>query len=271
MLAENSIFAIFEAEKQLLDSRSHGDARKLTPESIDYEMQFSHSGTELRLQRLTQEGLEHFVSVYGSSYQTLDLDDCSCIRDFSPLEDLHGLEAVRIGWCRNVDRLWDLSKNKSLKILSIHDARRIVANPIQLKTSRTLEEVRLWGGNFDNRHTLESLDCFRGMHSLKRIDLNQIKLQNRNLDILATIPQLEEFHFDAGMLTTEEIAWICAKYPHIYGDCLGVYTTNEVTCVNDIRICGQRKPGLNLPEGQKRLDRYTAEFHALVEKYRNEA
>lgn len=270
MLVENSVLAIREAEKQLYDSRRCNGSCKLTPEIIDHEMQFHHSTTELQLHQLTQEGLEYFVSNYGPTYKTLFLNNCSYIRDFSPLGELSDLEAVRLEWCRNTDKLWDFSKNHSLKILSIHDAKKIVANPVQLQTSQTLEEIRLWGGGLDNKHTLGSLSCFQGMKSLKRIDLNEIKLQNRNLDILASLPQLEEFHFDAGMLTTEEIAWICAKYPHIYGDCLGVYTTNEVTCLNDIRICGHRKPGLDLPKDQKRLDRYTTEFNTLVEKYRNE-
>lgn len=270
MQAENSVFMIREAEKQLFDSRRCNGQFKLTPEIIDYEMQFYHSDTELQLHQLTQEGLEHFVRCYGASCRTLFLDYCVHIRDFSPLADLPALEAVRLEWCRNTDKLWDLSRNPSLKIISIHDAKKIVTDPMQLKQSQTLEEVRLWGGGFDNKHTLDSLECFRGMPSLKRIDLNHIKLKNRNFDVLSMLPQLEEFHFDAGMLTTEEIAWIVAKYPHLYGECLGVYTTREVTCLNDIRICGHRKPGLDLPKDQKRLDQYTAQFHALVEKYRKE-
>ena len=271
MLIENSVFIFHDAERQLYASRKYAGERELTPEEIDFEMQFSHSKTELCLHQLTQEGLEHFVSNYGSTYKTLCLDHCIYIRDFSPLSDLSNLEAVRIEWCRNTDKLWDMSKNTALKVLSIHAAKKIVANPMQIQTSQTLEEIRLWGSDFDNKHTLESLSCVRGMKSLKRIDLNDIKLQNRNLAVLGTLPQLEEFHFDAGMLTTEEIAWICAKYPHIYGDCLGAYTTNEVTCLNDIRICGHRKPGLDLPKDQKRLDKYVAQFNALVEKYRNES
>ncbi|MBP3414848.1 MAG: hypothetical protein J6L81_06605 [Clostridia bacterium] len=268
MLTENSIFAIREPEKQLYDSRRCRCG--LTPEIIDYEMQFFHSNTELQIHHLTQDGLEHFVSKYGSTYRTLYFYFSSDIRDFSPLADLKGLEAVRIEWCRNTDKLWDMSLNSSLKVISIDCAKRVIANPMQLQTSSTLEEIRFWGGDFDNKHTLESLSCFRGMKSLKRIDLNDIKLKTKNLDILSSLPQIGEFNFDAGMLTTEEIAWICAKYPHIRGDCLGVYTTNEVTCLNDIRICGFRKPGLDLPKDQKRLDKYVAEFNALVEKYRNE-
>lgn len=271
MLTENELFATAKYQ----DTQAHlistqGEQPCLNAETIDFEMQFPKRSDYLKMIRLTQEGLEHFVRKYGHSYRVLYLDDCTQIVDFSPLSELEGLEAIRIEWCRKTDKLWDMSGNTSLKVLSICSAKKIAANPIQFQTSRTLEEIRLWGGDFDNKYTLESLSCFEGMKSLKRIDLNDINLKNRNLDVLATLPQLEEFHFDAGMLTTEEIAWICAKYPNLYGACLGVYTTREITCLNDIRICGYRKPGLDLPKDQKRLDKYTAEFNALVEKYRNE-
>jgi hypothetical protein len=35
-------------------------------------------------------------------------------------------------------------------------------------------------------------------------------------------------------------------------------------------VCGYRKPGLDLPKGQARLDKYIREFDALVAKYRAE-
>ena len=60
-----------------------------------------------------------------------------------------------------------------------------------------------------------------------------------------------------------------AKYPPLYGSALCAYNTIDAL-LNDVRVCGFRKPGLDLPEGQKRLDKYIAQFDALVEKYRNE-
>jgi len=269
MLAENDIFVITEAEKQLFDSRGRSGSGLLTAEAIDYEMQFQRSRTILRLRGLTQDGLEHFTRVFGESYRVLYLDDCRRITDFSPLGGLEGLEAIRIEWCRGTECLWDMSKNEALKIISIHDAKKITLNPWQLRTAPALEEVRLWG-SFDNKYQLESLRCFCGMKSLKRLDLNDIRLKNRDLESLSELTALEELNFDAGMLTTEEIAWICVKYPQLHGACLGVYTKNDPSCMNDIRICGYRKPGLDLPEEQWRLDKYTDEFNMLVEKYRNE-
>jgi hypothetical protein len=40
--------------------------------------------------------------------------------------------------------------------------------------------------------------------------------------------------------------------------------------MNDVRICGYRKPGLDLPKDKKRLDKYVNEFNLLVEKFKNE-
>ena len=62
---------------------------------------------------------------------------------------------------------------------------------------------------------------------------------------------------------------MCAKYPHIQGSSLCAYNTVDAI-LNDVRVCGYRKPGLDLPKGQARLDKYVKEFNALVEKYKAE-
>ena len=46
VLAENKIFAPYTAEQELHDSRTHSGSKELTPEKIDYEMQFPHSDSE---------------------------------------------------------------------------------------------------------------------------------------------------------------------------------------------------------------------------------
>ncbi len=70
-------------------------------------------------------------------------------------------------------------------------------------------------------------------------------------------------------MTVEEIAYIRAKYPSLYGDCLHAYTQINPFCTG-IRICGSRKPSLHLLEDQDRLNRHEAQFRSLVEKYRND-
>lgn len=265
---------VSDTPKQLFISRPEsikGDAFSpccMTPDDVDYEMAQGKNPEILEICGMNQESLEYFVQHYGKNYRYLSFFKCQLIRDFSPLEDLGRLEEVSLYWNIRSDRLWDMSKNTSLNTISISDAKRMTLKPELLKTSPTLERVFLVGSIFNN-FNVESLDCFAGMPSLEQLYLGNIRLLDKRMDALNTLPKLERFDFDAGMLTTEEIAWTVAKYPHLSGKSLCAYN-KEDAILNDVRVCGFRKPGLDLPQHQKRLDKYVAQFNALVEQYRNE-
>ena len=265
---------VSDTPKRLFISRPEsikGDAFSpccMTPDDVDYEMAQGKNPEILEICGMNQESLEYFVQHYGKTYRYLSFFKCQLIRDFSPLEDLPNLEEVSLYWNIRSDRLWDMSKNTSLNTVSIGDAKRMILKPELLKTAPSLERVFLIGSMFNN-YNVESLDCFAGMPNLKQLALYSIRLQDKRMDALNTLPNSERFDFDAGMLTTEEIAWIVAKYPHLSGQSLCAYN-KEDAILNDVRVCGFRKPGLDLPQHQKRLDKYVAQFNALVEKYRNE-
>ena len=265
---------VSDTPKRLFISRPEsikGDAFSpccMTPDDVDYEMAQGKNPEILEICGMNQESLEYFVQHYGKTYRYLSFFKCQLIRDFSPLEDLGKLEEVSLYWNIRSDRLWDMSKNTSLNTISICDAKRMTLKPELLKTSPTLQRVFLVGSIFNN-FNVESLDCFAGMPSLNQLYLGNIRLADKRMDALNTLPKLERFDFDAGMLTTEEIAWIVAKYPHLSGKSLCAYN-KEDALLNDVRVCGFRKPGLDLPQHQKRLDKYVAQFNALVEQYRNE-
>ncbi len=237
----------------------------MAPEDVDFEMGFGKDAEILEIIGMNQKSLEHFAQHYGKSYRYLNFFHCQLIRDFSPLADLASLERVDIGWNIRADRLWDMTQNRKLHTLRLVDARRMIQNPVGLKTAPNLQNLFLAGDNLK----LESMELFAGMPALRHLGFHGVKLLDSRMDALATLPRLERFDFDPGMLTTEEIAWIVAKYPHLIGESLCPYTSNHCG-MSDIRICGYRKPGLNLPKGQKRLDKYVAEFNALVEQYRRE-
>lgn len=271
---EEFFIHVSDTEKRLFVSRSAPDPKgplspcDMTPDDVDYEMQTGKHPEILEICGMNQASLEHFVAHYARSYRYLSFFKCQTIRDFSPLEDLPNLEAVSLYWNIRSERLWDFSKNRSLTELCISDSKKMTFRPDLLRTSPTLETVIFSGSIFDN-YPMESLDCFADMPALKNLWLNNVRLKDRNLSALSQIPQLKRFDFDAGMFTTEEIAWIVAKYPDLEGKCLCAYN-KEDALLNDVRVCGFRKPGLDLPEHQKRLDKYIAQFDALVEKYRKE-
>lgn len=240
----------------------------MTPDDVDYEMAKGKNAEMLEICGMNQESLEYFVQHYGKTYRYLSFFKCQLIQDFSPLEDLTKLEEVSLYWNIRADNLWDMGRNEALKTITVLDAKRMTLKPDLLKTSKVLENVHIAGGMFNN-FSMESLDCFVGMPALKHLRLYNIRLMDKNMDALKALPALERFDFDAGMLTTEEIAWIVAKYPNLSGSALCAYNEEDAV-LNDVRVCGFRKPGLDLPKDQKRLDKYVAEFEALVEQYRNE-
>lgn len=240
----------------------------MSPDDVDYEMSKGKNKEILQICGMNQQSLEYFVHNYGKSYRYLYFFKCQLIQDFSPLEDLVNLEEISIYWNIRADKLWNFSKNNSLRTISISDAKKLTLRPELLKTSNVMENV-LFSGSIFNNYPMESLECFSGMSALKYLWLNNIRLNNKSMDALKYMPALETFDFDAGMLTTEEIAWIVAKHPNLSGKSLCAYN-KEDALLNDVRVCGFRKPGLDLPQHQKRLDKYIAQFNALVEMYKNE-
>ena len=266
MQVENPIFLFHEAEKQLFCRERGGSFGKLTPEAIDQEMQSGKSPTRLHIRSITQEGLEHFAKRYGDSCEVLCLDDCRGLTDLSPLETLPKLAAVCLERCQRVEALWRLSKNGRLRMLSIRGCKRLTYNPCGLNASETLEEVRFWGEDCEHKYRMQSMAFLSGMPSLRRLDLNNIALEDHSMSVLETLPNLETFHFDANMLTTEEIAAICVRFPHICGQSLGAYSVEDARACGDVRICGYRKPTLTLPEQEDKLRMYVEQFDRIKER-----
>lgn len=261
-----------DSDKRLFVSRKssiHSDALSpccLNAEEVEYEMSCGKHSEIIEISGMTQDGLEYFASKYGKTYRYISFFKSQLIRDFSPLEDLENLESVNIFWNIRADRLWNLAKNPKLKSIKIDDAKKLTYKLERLNTSKSLESVFI-GGTIFNNNPMESLMCFSGMETLKQIKLVQMKLENRDFSVLNSLPSLESFDFPAGMLTTEEIAQIVAYYPNLCGSALCAYNKTDAF-LNDVRVCGYKKPGLNLPKDQKRLDKYVAQFNQLVDDYK---
>ncbi|MBR2634258.1 MAG: hypothetical protein IKD31_01600 [Clostridia bacterium] len=265
--------SIDDTDKRLFVTRENGNERYLhsscnmSPADVDYEMSFQKSEKVLQIFDMNQESFEYFIEKYGETYEYLYFCGCKSIYDFSPLSKLQKLKAVKISWNIRSDGLWDMSENESLTHLAIFDSKMIIRNLKLLNTGKKLKYIKIAGDIF-SKSSMEDLSAFENMDSLETITLYNVKLNNRDISFLKTLPNLMEFNFEAGLLTTEEIAYICARYPHIYGESLCAYNKGELPM--NVRICGYRKPSLALPKGEKRLQQYIAEFNALVEKYKTE-
>jgi hypothetical protein len=240
----------------------------MSPDDVDYEMSKGKNKKVIEFCGMEQKSFEYFVEKYGETYEFLSFFKCQLISDFSPLEKLKKIEGIGIYWNIRANTLWDMSQNPKLEYLNIKDTKKIAYNPVILQKAKYLKFIEFHGDIF-SPYPMQSLEWMRGMSSLENVKLHLIKLEDRSTDILEAMPSLKRFDFPAGMFTTEEIAYMCAKYPHISGQSLRAYNTEDAM-LNDIRVCGYRKPGLDLPKGQARLDKYIKEFDALVEKYKAE-
>ena len=240
----------------------------MSPDDVDYEMSKGKNRKVLVISGMEQKSFEYFVEKYGETYEFLSFFKCQLISDFSPLEKLKNLEGVKIYWNIRANTLWDMSQNPKLEYLYLKDTKKIAYNPVILQKAKYLKTIEIRGDIY-TPYPMQNLDWMRGMSSLEHVKLHQMKLEDKNTDVLASLPSLKMFDFPAGMFTTEEIAYMCAKYPHILGQSLRAYNTEDAM-LNDVRVCGYRKPGLDLPKGQARLDKYIREFDALVAKYKEE-
>lgn len=243
-------------------------SKKQSPDDIDREMSKGKSRNLLELCGINQKNFEYFIEKYGEKYEFLSFFWCPLISDFSPLEKLGHLRGVSFFWRTKADSLWDMSCNPELEYLWFDTTKKLVYNPVALQKAKGVKEL-FFRGDMDSPYPMQNLEWMKGMDSLEKVYMRNIKLENRDTGVLDSVPNLKRFDFPAGMFTTEEIAYMCAKYPHVLGDALCAYNTEDAI-LNDVRVCGYRKPGLDLPKDQARLEKYIKEFDALVAKYKEE-
>ena len=116
-----------------------------------------------------------------------------------------------------------MSQNPELEYLWLDSTKKIAHNPIALQKAKRLKQI-VFIGDMDTPYPMSSLEWMRGMVSLERVYFRNIKLENRDINVLDSVPSLRRFDFPAGMFTTEEIAYMCAKYPYIEGNSMGAYS-----------------------------------------------
>lgn len=262
-------------EKRLFNTRyirKPNDPLSLTnlrPEDVDYEMQQGKNKEMIEICGITQEGFEHFCKEYGRTYRYISLFKCQHLSDLSPLGELPNLECVSIYWNIRSDKLWDMSRNVSLKAINISDCKKMTYDPQLLETAPALEDVAFVGQAFGT-YPMKSLKVFANIRNLRNVSLYRIRPEDKTAYFLDTAPDLETYEFDPGMYTTEEIAQMVAKRPDVGGRFFRAYGPAHLGSKRFMRVSGYRKPELELPRQQKALDKHVAYFNALVEQYRQE-
>ncbi|WP_145450337.1 hypothetical protein [Gimesia panareensis] len=96
---------------------------------------------KLRVTGLKQESFDYLIDKYGHQFKEIDFFKCPLVGDLSGLEKLTEIESLSFYWNQRAERLWDLSKNKSLRTFMLEDFTRLHSLE-DLVSSDSLSDVR---------------------------------------------------------------------------------------------------------------------------------
>ncbi len=214
---------------------------------------------------LCQDTFEYFINNYGHQFKAINFWKNKLVTDLSALENLTDVEYIHYFHNQRVTKLWDMSRNKSLKALGIYDFSRLHSLE-NIQTAPNLEYFAFGNKVWDTAE-LESLE------PLARCNCRHVEIYCKKLYDSSPVPLLNmrnlEFFNGNNYFTTEQIAWFVAHRPDIKGNtmCACHEMKSDDECI--VWISGKRKPSLIKGKDDERIRRYCDSFNALVEKYRN--
>lgn len=231
----------------------------ITKEEIDIIKDYPEL-KRIRVTGLRQDTFEYFIENYGSQFEAICFWKDKLVSDFSVLGNLENIVAITFFWNQRVEKLWDMSNNKKLRMLNLDDFTRL--HSLRGVEKAPALEYLTFGNLSDSRSKFDNVP-----------DLNETSLQKvaYNSDVpyecvekFLNIPDLKELGFRANMYKVEFLAWISANYPHIKGNALRPYAL-----FGDKKsgfICGKRKPwihDINSEKDKKRVEKAVNNFEGL--------
>lgn len=184
--------------------------------------------------------------------------------DLSIIGSLKDLEVLALEWNTKAQILWDISKNTSLKSLSIKDFSKLydISN---LQKSTSLELLDLSGGiwNSLNLYTLQPL---RYLNNLKFLGLSNIRVKDESLEPISELIKLQELEI-SNQFPTEEYARLSVSLKNTKCNCFEpyIFLSNPIDD-KDVMVVGKRKPFLNSKVDVKKLQKYEQQFKAYRTK-----
>ncbi|QCO42524.1 internalin [Leptospira interrogans] len=244
---------------------------KILKERID-TIKSNPQANTIQISGLRQDTFNYFVENYASQFEAIYFWKCPLVEDLSALSKLENIQYILFYWNQRAVRLWDMSKNSSLKGIAIDDFSRM-HNLTDFVSSKTIEEIH-FGNLVWTKFTVESLSPLVYCKKLKFLDFNLKKLKDNDISYLEKITELKSLHFDPNLFTTEQIAWLRAARPDIESSSLEPFRKLKNPIVDnrektlDVIVNGKGKPSLNSDIDKVKLEKYISTFNALVEKYR---
>lgn len=219
---------------------------------------------------LHQDTFEYFIKTYGHQFKAIRFHKNKLVSDWSLLGELPNLEFVHWFFNQRITSFWDMSKNVSLKAISIDDFSRITGFEM-IDTAPALEFLSIgaavWPSNFNFNSFAPLINS-----KVKKLEFYQLKIPTTDFSFVSEMPQLQVFDFPSNLLTTEQFAWIVANRPDLKGWSLAAaYIRTEYedsTEKKKVIVTGKGKRDFDLEGNEKRLEKIEREFQALVEKYK---
>ena len=226
---------------------------------------------------LHQDTFEYFIKTYGKQLRAIRFFKNKLVHDWSLLSTLPNLEFIYYFHNQRITNFWDMSDNTSLKGICISDFSRLKSLS-GIEKAPNLEWFSFRDAVWD-KNTVDSYKWFENTN-VKYLDFGAKGILDTDMSFLYKTPKLEKFDFPTNMLSTEEIAWICANFPHLSGYSLKPYNAVELeeesggeNSPADVdmwcQIVGKRKPSFYLTGNEKRLEKYIEDFERSKKQYKN--
>lgn len=188
------------------------------------------------------------------------------VEDLTSLELLTETELIHLCWNTKAEKLWDLSKNISLRSLAIEDFNKI-QNIEPLQGLFSIKSLELIGGVWSPL-TINTLNPIRELTSLKLLSLINLRVKDESLKALTALKSLSELTI-SNQFPTEEYARLSVMLPNTQCDYFRPYVVlDEPIDGKDLMVIGKRKPFLNSESDTKRVEKYTKQFKEFQAKYR---
>jgi len=240
----------------------------ITFEEIDKINEFEKT-EKIMVSGLRQDTFEYFIRTQAHKFKAIMFWKNKLVNDWSLLSTLKDI--VFIGYFHNqrINELWDMSENIALEGLYICDFTRLHSLK-GIEKAPKLERLS-FGDAVWNTSVLEDIKPLENS-VIKEFHFGGKKIENEDISIYTKMPKLEILDFRSNLYTTEQIAWLVAKLPNVQGYSLKPYIKfdREVFDMQDVLICGKRKPFLSSIQDSEKIEKYVSKFEKLVTQYQNE-
>lgn len=218
---------------------------------------------------LDQEGFEYLVERYGKQFEAISFWKNNLVCDLSPLGDLRELRYLHYFFNQRATDLWDMRNNVNLRGLAIYDFSRLHSIE-RIENAPCLEYLAL-GNRVWSKMEIDSLKPLTHS-SVSHFVWCGNKVLDNDYECLVR-SNIKELDMPIGRFTLDQLARLNACIPGLKGKVTTPYEEAGVMDRNGSQswyfLCkGKRR--LEKGRDEEKLEKYLAEFQALVEKYRAE-